>query len=564
MRQTDQMLARYAAEIEERQQFIDGLVEAAEKETAATSPSRRWSSSPAPATGIGELNDAGRAAAGGRAGSRASRASGSPQIAQVHDRARATRRRARSSTAPPAPTSSTAGGPASAPRRPRERLELYHRAAAHQTTGDNPGLLPEQILGPVVNFVDAGPAAGQRARAAAAAVRVLVAAEDHPAHQRRARRRRRRPSCVSRKMIIGKVPVTADTYGGYVNVSRQNIDWTQPAIMDIVINDLAGVVRAGDRERDRATTVDAAATAGPDDPDRRRRPPPRSPARSGPRSARVFAAMKGAGRADRGLGPDMLGLLGPLFAPVNPQNAQSPGFSAGDFGTGAVGQRSAGIAGRHVAPGFDAGTMIVLSTRPRSRCTRTGSARCRSSSRPCSACRSPTPATSPPLVIEAAGHHRRSRRRRDGRRTASACDAPNQQVVRPDGSGPAEEGEGGSGARRRGRAELDAMTKAELLEEADDRGVEVDPSGHQGRDPGGRSRAVMAYATVEELAAALRITVTAANTAALQACLDAAAERDRPRRRPARARSRTATRSPTGSTSSAASSGARPTTPRSG
>lgn len=34
----------------------------------------------------------------------------------------------------------------------------------------------------------------------------------------------------------------------------------------------------------------------------------------------------------------------------------------------------------------------------------------------------------------------------------------------------------------------------------------------------------MAYATVEELAGALRVSVTAANTAGLQACLDAAAE----------------------------------------
>src|SRR5262245_29228250 len=33
----------------------------------------------------------------------------------------------------------------------------------------------------------------------------------------------------------------------------------------------------------------------------------------------------------------------------------------------------------------------------------------------------------------------------------------------------------------------------------------------------------MAYATIDELAAALRITVTTANTASLQACLDAAA-----------------------------------------
>ena len=34
------------------------------------------------------------------------------------------------------------------------RIELYHRAAAHQTTGDNPGLLPQQMIEPVISFVD--------------------------------------------------------------------------------------------------------------------------------------------------------------------------------------------------------------------------------------------------------------------------------------------------------------------------------------------------------------------------------------------------------------------------
>ena len=37
---------------------------------------------------------------------------------------------------------------------PKERLELYNRAAAHQTTADNPGLLPTPIVQPVVNFID--------------------------------------------------------------------------------------------------------------------------------------------------------------------------------------------------------------------------------------------------------------------------------------------------------------------------------------------------------------------------------------------------------------------------
>src|SRR5262245_33080941 len=32
-----------------------------------------------------------------------------------------------------------------------ERLDLFHRAAAHQTTADNPGLLPAPIIAPVVN-----------------------------------------------------------------------------------------------------------------------------------------------------------------------------------------------------------------------------------------------------------------------------------------------------------------------------------------------------------------------------------------------------------------------------
>jgi hypothetical protein len=57
--------------------------------------------------------------------------------------------------------------------------------------------------------------------------------------------------------------------------------------------------------------------------------------------------------------------------------------------------------------------------------------------------------------------------------------APNQQNVRPDGSGPAEEGEGGSQPGEPDPKEanpLDAMTKDELLAEAAARGIEV-PSG---------------------------------------------------------------------------------------
>jgi hypothetical protein len=56
--------------------------------------------------------------------------------------------------------------------------------------------------------------------------------------------------------------------------------------------------------------------------------------------------------------------------------------------------------------------------------------------------------------------------------------APNQQVVRADRSGPAEEGSGGSGGAP-GEPEprsLDAMTKDELLAYAAEQGVTADAS----------------------------------------------------------------------------------------
>ena len=57
----------------------------------------------------------------------------------------------------------------------------------------------------------------------------------------------------------------------------------------------------------------------------------------------------------------MLGIVGPLFAPVNPQNAQSTGFSAGNFGTGAVGTIS-GIP-VYVSNAITAGNGLIMSLR---------------------------------------------------------------------------------------------------------------------------------------------------------------------------------------------------------
>ena len=159
-------------------------------------------------------------------------------------------------------------------------------------------------------------------------------------------------------MVIGKLPVTAVTYGGYVNVSRQDIDWTQPQIMDIVIGDLAGQY-AIKTEDVAADAFAAGATAGPTIPTGT--PTPEAIAGAFWQAAgTVYTATKGQGRLIAAAPPQMLGLIGPLFAPINPVESQSSGFLASGFGQGAAGS----IAGIpiYVTAGLADNSMLVLSS----------------------------------------------------------------------------------------------------------------------------------------------------------------------------------------------------------
>lgn len=60
--------------------------------------------------------------------------------------------------------------------------------------------------------------------------------------------------------------------------------------------------------------------------------------------------------------------------------------------------------------------------------------------------------------------------------TSGLMDNPNQQAVRPDGSGPADEGEGGTTRDDSEEGGLDKMTKAELIDHAEAVGIQVDDS----------------------------------------------------------------------------------------
>src|SRR5215831_8458166 len=352
MRPMDQMLARYAAELDEKQQFLDGIVEDAEKNgrdlteqemELATRARERIQA-------IGGLIEPLQAAREIGVQSQKRLNELAPYMAPENQPAAAEYRTAGEYIVD---YCRARNGNEDAMR----KITTYNRAAAHQTTADNPGLIPTPILGPVVSFLDSnrplvtrlGPRQlpGQTWSRPKVTQHVTIATQSAE-----------KAELASQKMTITKLTGTATTWGGYVNVSRQDIDFTQPGIMDTVVNDLAGVY-AVQTEAAAFTTFDAAATAG-------------IAIATGAATAagvmtslwdavsKIYTASKGAGRVFAITGPDMLPILGPVFPPYNPQNAVSPGLAAGDFGTGLVGSIS-GIP-LYVSAGCGTLRILVFST----------------------------------------------------------------------------------------------------------------------------------------------------------------------------------------------------------
>jgi HK97 family phage major capsid protein len=142
----------------------------------------------------------------------------------------------------------------------REALE---RATAHQTTADNPGIIPRPVLGPVLNFLNA-----TRPFVNSCTRRPLPAGKfDRPKisqHVAVGVQAGEKTLTESQKIIIGSIPTTAKTFAGHLNISRQDIKWTSPAILNIVFDDFAAMYAL-------ATCEDAAAeflaTAGGPNPD---------------------------------------------------------------------------------------------------------------------------------------------------------------------------------------------------------------------------------------------------------------------------------------------------------
>ncbi len=251
----------------------------------------------------------------------------------------------------------------------RERLEVFGRAAAHQKTSDNLGVIPDPIIGDVLNFIDAArpivTALGPRDMPSATWYRPKVTQHTTVAAQGVAGAAAdEKAELSSQKMTITRLTGNAVTYGGYVNVSRQNIDFSNPQMLDAVVNDLASqyaiqteaalgtALIATTNTVELTTAIGGVATAA------------ELTAALWTAAGNIYNATKGTGQIILAIQPARLGSWGSLFAPVNPQNAQSTGFQASDFRSGLMGNVS-GIpayvsAGLASAPATTYG--IVMST----------------------------------------------------------------------------------------------------------------------------------------------------------------------------------------------------------
>jgi len=245
----------------------------------------------------------------------------------------------------------------------QERLEIYSRAAAHQKTSDNTGVIPIPQIGDVINFIDASrpmvQAIGPREMPSQNWYRPLITQQPTVGVQGSAGAAADEKSeLVSQKMLITKLTGSAVTYGGYVNVSRQDIDFSSPQIMDIIIEGLANAY-ALQTETATGTALDASAAtnvgygASPT--------AATLTAALWSAMATIYAAVKGApGQVVLAVAADRLAVFGPLFPPFNVQNGQSAGLLAGNFGSGDIGN----VAGIRLvmSPGLASGKSFLFHT----------------------------------------------------------------------------------------------------------------------------------------------------------------------------------------------------------
>lgn len=128
---------------------------------------------------------------------------------------------------------------------PDAAARIQRAAVQNQVTTDTPGILPAPIVGPIIGVLDsARPFVASLAGGARSMAGIPGATFTRPRitqHVQVGKQAAQKTELTSRKMVIGSVPFAKETFGGTVDISRQDIDWTSPSAWDALIQDLAGV-----------------------------------------------------------------------------------------------------------------------------------------------------------------------------------------------------------------------------------------------------------------------------------------------------------------------------------
>ena len=240
-------------------------------------------------------------------------------------------------------------------REARDRVEWFQRVAAHQTTTNAAGVVPQEVVGPVINFIDSS-----RPLVTALGPRPLEGGPNFfrprvTTHTSVAKQSAEKAEFSSTAMVLDKLTATVDTYGGYVNVSRQILDWSSPSIMDIVVQDLAAQY-AIQTETAAAAQFLAAATAGT--------VIPTGATTADAVAAAVWAAVgtiyttiPNAGRIVGVASPTMLAAIGPALTATAINNNPNSGFAI-DYTSGQIG--SIGGVPIYLSPRLTGATLLIM------------------------------------------------------------------------------------------------------------------------------------------------------------------------------------------------------------
>lgn len=241
-----------------------------------------------------------------------------------------------------------------------QKLRDASQARVTQVSGDTPGIVPVPIIGEVMNDVDAARPfitslgakpldfAGETFKRPVITQHVAMGKQTTQATS---------TGLGSQKLTIGSVTFTKETWGGWLDVSRQDIDWTSPSAWDAILNDFTD--QYGLVTENAAGDAFAAAVAAGNTPV--------EVAGTGSASTlaqwidAIYAAAAlsyaGAGRMPDHIwmGLDLWGILGPKIESAVPtMNNDTGQVNLGDFQAGNLLKLP-----RTVVPSFPSNTLII-------------------------------------------------------------------------------------------------------------------------------------------------------------------------------------------------------------